>query len=84
MAFCCVMYSDSQTNIPFEANDINRQQPGSAVNTLIDHGKIESIKTLSGCRALCCDEHQFRAKMMANTCTVLSYCLNKLIEIKKG
>ena len=28
------MYSDSQTNIPFEANDINRQQPGSAVNTL--------------------------------------------------
>ena len=45
----------------------NRQQPGSAVNSFIDHGKSEAIKTLSGHRAPHCDKHQFRAKITVST-----------------
>ena len=45
----------------------DRQQPGSAVNTFIDQGKFEAIKTPSGQRALCCGKHQFCAKIMAST-----------------
>ena len=33
----------------------------------IDQGEFEAMKTLSGCRALCCDNHQFRAKMTVST-----------------
>ena len=40
----------------------NGQQPGSAVNSYFDQGKVEPVKTLSGCEAAHCDEHQFRAK----------------------
>ena len=38
------------------------QQFGSAVNSFIDQGKFETMKTLSGCRALHCGKHQFRVK----------------------
>ena len=40
---------------------------GSAVNSFIDQGKFEAMKTLSGHRAPHCGKHQFRAKIMANT-----------------
>ena len=33
----------------------------------IDQGKFGAMKTLSGRRALRCDEHQFRAKMTVST-----------------
>ena len=36
----------------------NRQQPGSAVNSFFDHSKFEAMKSLSGCEAVRCSEHQ--------------------------
>ena len=40
----------------------NGQKPGSAVNSFIDWGKLEAMKTLSGGRALHCGNHQFLLK----------------------
>ena len=37
----------------------NEHQPGRAVNSF-DHSELVSMKTLSGCKASCCDKHQFR------------------------
>ena len=45
----------------------NRRQPGRAENSFIDQDKFVAMKTLSGCKASCCDEHQFRDKMMVRT-----------------
>jgi len=39
-----------------------RQQPGSVVNSFIEQGEFEAIKTLGGHRALYCDKHQFVLK----------------------
>ena len=33
------------------------------MNSFFDQGKFEAMKTLSGCGAARCDEHQFRAKI---------------------
>ena len=41
----------------------NGQQLGSAVNSFFDQGKFEAMKTLNGCGPVCCNEHQFRAKI---------------------
>ena len=52
----------------------NGQQPGSAVNSFIDLGEFEATKTLSGRRALCCDKHQFCAKLtVSSSLFLLSY-----------
>ena len=48
----------------------NGQELGSTVNSFINLDEFETIKTLSGRRVLCCDEHQFRAKMTVSTQTV--------------
>ena len=45
----------------------NRQQPGRAENSFIDQDKFVAMKTLSGCKALRCDEHQFRDKITVRT-----------------
>ena len=45
----------------------NRQQFGSAVNHFINQGEFEVIETLNSHRALCCDKHQFHAKMTVST-----------------
>ena len=45
----------------------NGQQPGSAVNSFTDHGKLEAMKTLSGRRDPRCGKHQFCAKITVNT-----------------
>ena len=45
----------------------NGQQPGRAENSFIDQGEFVAMKTLSGCKDLCCDKHQFRDKMMVST-----------------
>ena len=42
----------------------NGQQPGSAVNIFIDQGKVDAMKTLSGCRALHCGKHHFQIKLL--------------------
>ena len=41
----------------------NGQQLGSAVNSFVNQGEFEAIKTLSGRRALRCDKHQFHAQL---------------------
>ena len=33
----------------------------------VDQGEFEAMKTLSGCRTLRCDKHQFRVKMTVST-----------------
>ena len=43
----------------------NGQQPQSVVNGF--YCEFEAMKTLSGRKALRCDKHQFRAKMMVST-----------------
>ena len=43
------------------------QQPGRAVTSFIDQGEFIAVKVLSGCKASCCDKHQFRDKMTVNT-----------------
>ena len=45
----------------------NGQQPGRAENSFIDQGEFVAMKTLSGCKALCRDEHQFCDKMTVST-----------------
>ena len=45
----------------------NGQQSGSAVNSFLDQGKFEAMKTLSGWEAARCDEHQFHAKIKVST-----------------
>ena len=45
------------------ATDRNRR----AENGLIDQGEFVAMKTLSGCKVLCCDKHQFRDKMTVST-----------------
>ena len=49
-------------------NDVLRkEQPsGSAVNNFFDQGHFEAMKTLSGCEAARCNEHQFDAKTKVN------------------
>ena len=41
----------------------NRQQPGRTENSFIDRDEFIAMKMLSGCKAPCCDKHQFRDKM---------------------
>ena len=48
----------------------NGQELGSTVNSFINLDEFETIKTLSGRRVLCGDEHQFRAKTMVSTQSV--------------
>jgi len=43
------------------------QQLGSAVNSLIDRGKFEAMKSLSEWKVVHCDEHQFHAKIKMST-----------------
>ena len=45
----------------------NGQQPGSAVNSCIDLGEFQAIKTLNGCRSLRCDKNQFCDKVRVST-----------------
>ena len=45
----------------------NGQQPSRAENSFIDQGKFVAMKTLSGCKAPCCDKHQFYDKMAVST-----------------
>ena len=45
----------------------NRQQPGRAENIFIDRDEFVAMKTLGGCKAPRCDEHQFRDKMTVRT-----------------
>jgi len=45
----------------------NGQQPGRAENSLVDQGKFVAMKTLSGCKAPCCDKHQFCDKLTVST-----------------
>ena len=45
----------------------NGQQPGRAENSFINRDEFVAMKTLSGCKALCCDKHQFRDKMTVST-----------------
>jgi len=45
----------------------NRQKPGRAENSFIDQGKFVAMKTLSDCKAPCCDKHQFCDKMTVST-----------------
>ena len=45
----------------------NRQQPTRAENSFIDRDEFVAMKTLSGCKAPCCDKHQFRDKMTVST-----------------
>ena len=45
----------------------NRQQLGRAENSFIDQDEFIAMKMLSGCKALCCDKHQFCDKMTVST-----------------
>ena len=45
----------------------NRQQPGRAENSFIDRDEFVAVKTLSSCKAPCCDKDQFRDKMTVST-----------------
>ena len=45
----------------------NGQQPGRAENSFIDWDGFVAMKTLSSCKALHGDKHQFRDKMMVST-----------------
>ena len=38
----------------------------------VDKGEFEAMKMLSGRRAPRCDKHQFRAKMLLSTSTVVA------------
>ena len=42
-------------------------EPGRAENSFIDQDKFVAMKTLSGCKAPCCDENQFCDKMTVRT-----------------
>ena len=44
-----------------------KSQPGRAEISFIDQGEFVATKTLSGCKALCCDKHQFCDKMTVST-----------------
>ena len=59
----------------------NRQQAGSAVNSLID--EFEAIKTMSGCRAPRCDKHQFSAKMTVSTQAIFEISLLNIVVLKR-
>ena len=58
-------------------------QPGRAVNSFIHHGKFVVMKTLSSCRALRCDKHQFHDKMMVSTSTVFELSLFEQMVVTK-
>ena len=45
----------------------NGQQPSRAENSFIDQDGFVAMKTLSGCKALRCDKHQFRDEMTVST-----------------
>ena len=45
----------------------NRQQVGRAEKSFINQDEFGAMKTLSSCKALRCDKHQFRDKMMVRT-----------------
>ena len=45
----------------------NGQQLGRAEHSFIDWGEFVAVKTLSGCKAPCCDKHQFCDKMTVST-----------------
>ena len=45
----------------------NGQQLGRAESSFIDQGEFVAMKTLSGCKALHCDKHQFCDKMTVST-----------------
>ena len=40
---------------------------GRAENSFINQDEFVAMKTLSGCKALRCDKHQFRDKMTVRT-----------------
>ena len=61
----------------------NRQQPGRAENSFIDWDEFVAMKTLSGCKALRCDKHQFRDKMTVSTWTVFEISLLDIVVWKK-
>ena len=62
----------------------NGQQPGSAVNSIIDLGKLEAVKTPSGRRAPRFDKHiQFRAEMAVNTQTVFEISLLNIVILTR-
>ena len=44
-----------------------KSQPGRAEISFINQGELVAMKTLSGCRALRCDKHQFCDKMTVST-----------------
>ena len=45
----------------------NGQQLDRVENSFIDQGKFVAMKMLSGCKAPCCDKHQFCDKMTVST-----------------
>ena len=49
----------------------------------IDQGEFEATKTLSGCRAPCCDKHQFCAKMTVSTQTVFKKSLLNIVVLTR-
>ena len=62
----------------------NRQQVGRAENSFINQDEFVAMKTLSGCKALRCDKHQFRDKMTVRTWTVFEISLfDKVVWTKK-
>ena len=61
----------------------NIWQPVSAVKSFIDLGEFEAIKILSGLRALCCDKHQFHAKMAVRTQTVFEISLLNIVVLTR-
>ena len=50
------------------AYNIYKWRPTQRTATgFIDQGEFVAMKTLSGCKAPCCDKHQFCDKMTVNT-----------------
>ena len=45
----------------------NRQQVGRAEKSFINQDEFGAMKTLSSCKALHCDKHQFHDKMTVRT-----------------
>ena len=49
----------------------------------IDQGKFEATKTLSRHRPVCCDKHEFYAKMMVSTLIVFKISLLNIVVLTR-
>ena len=61
----------------------NRQQPGRAENSFIDWDEFVVMKTLSGCKAVHCDKHQFHDKMTVSTSKFFEISLLNIVVLRK-